>query len=119
MIQFLPSGTTIDTGMVDTSTSKSSTSNTGTAQRDSLSQVLFIIYLEHALKEVRPTLTRPTAPFEAKIQNPVAFSNGVDVMGQTMQILTISKRFSKKCQLKFKQRKCTHQYKKAEKDRKK
>ena len=70
LIQFLLSGTFIDTRINGTSTSKPFTSNGGTPQGDSLSPVLCaILYLEHALKEVRPTLPRPTTSFEAKIQN--------------------------------------------------
>ena len=70
-IQFLLSGTVIDTRMNGTSTSKPSKSNVGTPQGDSLSPVLCTIYLEHALKEVRPTLPRPTTSFEDQIPNEV------------------------------------------------
>ena len=53
---------------------------------DSLTSVLFsrfTLYLEHALKEVRPTLPRPTTPFEVAIPNEVAYANDVDFIGQT------------------------------------
>ena len=52
LIQFLMSGTVIDTRINGTSTSKPFTSNVSTPQGDSLSPVLFTVYLEHALKEV-------------------------------------------------------------------
>ena len=52
LIQFLLSGTVIDTRINGTTTSKPFTSNVGTPQGDSLSPVLFTMYLEHALKEV-------------------------------------------------------------------
>ena len=52
LIQFLLRGTAIDTRINVTSTSKPPTSNVGTPQKDSLSPVLFTVYLEHALKEV-------------------------------------------------------------------
>ena len=57
LIQFLLSSTVIDTRINGTSTSKPFTSKVGTPQGDSLSPVLFTNYnyLEHALKEVRPT----------------------------------------------------------------
>ena len=60
LIQFPLSGTVIDSRINGTSTSKSLISNVVTPQRDSLSPVLFTVYLEHALNEVRPTLPRPT-----------------------------------------------------------
>ena len=72
LIQFLLSGTVIDTRIDGNSTSTPFTGNVGTPQGDSLSPVLFTIYLEHALKEVRPTLSRPTSSFEAEIPNEVA-----------------------------------------------
>ena len=56
LIQLFLSGTVIYTRIYGTFISKPFTSNVGTPQRDSLSPVLFTVYLEHALKEVRPTL---------------------------------------------------------------
>ena len=82
LIQFLLSGTVIDTTRNGTSTSKPFTSNVGTPQGDSLSPVLFTIYLEHALNEVRPTLPRPTTSFEAEIPNEIAYATNVDFIGQ-------------------------------------
>ena len=70
LIQFLLSATFIDTRINRTSTAKPFTSNVCTPpQGDSLSPVLFTIYLEHALKEVRPTLLRPTTSFEREMLN--------------------------------------------------
>ena len=84
LIQFLLSGTLIDTRITDTSTSKSFTSNIVTPhpQGDSLSPVLFTTYLEHALKKVRPILPRPISSFEAEIPNEVAYADDVDFIGQ-------------------------------------
>merc|ERR1712115_662631 len=48
------------------------TSNIGTPQGDSLSPVLFTIYLEEALKEVRKVLPQETKPCE------VAYADDVD-----------------------------------------
>ena len=39
-------------------------------------------YLEHALKEVRPTLPRPTTSFEKGIRKEVAYVDDVDFIGQ-------------------------------------
>ena len=58
-MQFLMSGTVIDTRINGTSTSKPFTSNVGTLQGDMFSPVPFIGYLDHALKEDRPRLSRP------------------------------------------------------------
>ena len=86
LIQFLLSGTVIDTRINGTSTSKPFTSNVGTPQGDSLSPVLFTIYLEHALKEVRPTLPRPTSSFEEKIPNEVVYADDVDFILKKYQL---------------------------------
>ena len=100
LIQFLLSGTVIDTRINGTSTSKPFTSNVGTPQGDSLSPVLFIIYLEHALKEVRPTLPIPTTPFEAEIPNEVAYADDVDFIGKNYADITKIQEVLKKYQLK-------------------
>ena len=65
--------------------SKPFISNLGTPERDRLSLVLILLlteYLEHALKEVRSTLPRPTTPFEAEIPNEVAYTDDVDFIVQ-------------------------------------
>ena len=100
LIQFLLSGTVIDTRLCGTSTSKPLTSNVGTPQRASLSPVLFSIYLEHALKEVRPTLPRPTTSFEEEIPNKVAYADDVDFIGQNYADIKKIQEVLKKYQLK-------------------
>ena len=101
LIQFLLSGTVIDTRINGTSTSKPFTSNVGTPQGDSLSPVLFTIYLEHAVKEVRPTQPRPTNSFEEEIPNEVAYADDVDFIGQNYaDIIKIQEVLKKKYQLK-------------------
>ena len=81
-----------------TSTSKPFTSNVGTPQGDSSSPVLFSVYLEHALKEVRPTLPRPTISFEAEIPNKVAYADAVGFLEQSYagikKILEVLKKLS-------------------------
>ncbi|GFS15030.1 endonuclease-reverse transcriptase [Elysia marginata] len=53
-------------------------SNVGTPQGDSLSPVLFTIYLEHALKEVRLVLPKPSTPLEKVLPREVAYADDVD-----------------------------------------
>ena len=48
-------------------------SNVGTPQRHSLSPVLFIVYLEHDLKEVRIALPRTIVKYEKEIPDDVDF----------------------------------------------
>ena len=58
------------------------TSNVGTPQGDSLGPVLFIVYLEHALKKVRTLLLRPKVKYEKEIPNEIAYADDVDFIGQ-------------------------------------
>ena len=53
IIQYLLSETTLNVKIDGAETKRPFTSNIGTPQGDSLSPVLFIIYLEHALKDIR------------------------------------------------------------------
>ena len=73
------SDTVIDTKINGTFTSKPFTSNVGTPQGDSLITDLFTVYLEHALKEVQPTLTRPITSFESEAPT---YADDVDFVGQ-------------------------------------
>ena len=66
IIRFLLSDTTINTRINGATKEKPFESNIGLPQGDSLSPVLFSIYLENALKEVRTILPRPTSDFEKK-----------------------------------------------------
>ena len=56
-------------------------SNIGSPQGDSLSPVLFSIYLENALKEVRTILTRPTSDFEKTLPTEIVYADDVDFIG--------------------------------------
>ena len=49
------------------------------------------IYLEHALKEVRPTLPRPTTSFEEETPNEVAYADDVDFIGQNYADVNMEK----------------------------
>ena len=78
IIQFLLSNTEIKTRINGSSKTNPFISNVGTPQGDSLSPVLFIIYLEHALKEVRETFPEPKTKFEEHIPNEIAYADDVD-----------------------------------------
>ena len=69
IIRFLLSDTTINTRINGATKEKPFESNIGLPQGDSLSPVLFSIYLENALKEVRTILPRPTSDFEKNPAN--------------------------------------------------
>ena len=55
--------------------------NIGTPQGDSLSPVLFIIYLEQALKNVRSTLDSPSNTTEADLPNEIVYADDIDFFG--------------------------------------
>ncbi|GFO19390.1 very-long-chain enoyl-coa reductase [Plakobranchus ocellatus] len=60
IIRFLLSETTIDVKINGANDPMPFTTNIGTLQVDSLSPVLFIVYLEHALRDIRPVQKRQT-----------------------------------------------------------
>ena len=82
IIRFLLSNTKINTGINGTTKTNTFISNVGTPQGDSLSPVLFIVYLEHALKEFRTTLPRPIVKYEKEIPNEIAYTEDVDFIRQ-------------------------------------
>ena len=82
IIRFLLSNTKIKTRINGATKTNTFISNVGTPQGDSLSPVLFIVYLEHALKEVRTTLPRPIVKYEKEIPNEIAYADDVDFIGQ-------------------------------------
>ena len=82
IIRFLLSNTKIKTRINGATKTNTFISNVGTPQGDSLSPVLFIVYLEHALKEVRITLPRPIVKYEKEIPNEIAYADDVDFIGQ-------------------------------------
>ncbi|RUS68769.1 hypothetical protein EGW08_023468 [Elysia chlorotica] len=81
LIQFLLSNTHINTRINNADINAPFTSNVGTPQGDGLSPVLFIIYLEHALKEVRKVIGEPKSPLEEKIPREIAYADDVDFVG--------------------------------------
>ena len=82
IIRFLLSNTKIKTRINGATKTNTFISNVGTPQGDSLSPVLFVVYLEHALKEVRTTLPRPIVKYEKEIPNEIAYADDVDFIGQ-------------------------------------
>ena len=71
IIRFLLSDTIINTRINGATKDKPFESNIGSPQGDSLSPVLFSIYLENALKEVRTILPRPTSDFEKTLSTEI------------------------------------------------
>ena len=81
IIRFLLSNTKINT-RINGATKTNTLKQCRTPKGDSLSPVLFIVYLEHALKEVRTTLPRPIVKYEKEIPNEIAYADDVDFIGQ-------------------------------------
>ena len=81
IIRFLLSDTIINTRINGATKEKSFESNIGSPQGDSLSLVLFSIYLENALKEVRNILPRPTSDFEKTLPTEIVYADDVDFIG--------------------------------------
>ena len=78
IVRFLLSNTSLNVKIVGATEEKEFTSNIGTPQGDSLSPVLFVVYLEHALKEVRTTLPQPTTELEKFLPREIAYADDVD-----------------------------------------
>ena len=81
IIQFLLSNTTLNVKISGANTEEPFLTNIGTPQGDSLSPVLFIIYLEQALENVRSTLDSPSNTTEAHLPNEIAYADDIDFIG--------------------------------------
>ena len=81
LIQFLLSNTHMNTRINNADINAPFTSNVGTPQGDGLSPVLFTIYLEHALEEVRTVIGELKSPLEEKIPREMAYADDVDFVG--------------------------------------
>ncbi|GFR95619.1 retrovirus-related Pol polyprotein LINE-1 [Elysia marginata] len=81
IIRFLLSNTEINTKINGSSKAMPFMSNVGTPQGDSLSPVLFIIYLENALREIRTTLPEPNSSYGREIPSEIAYADDVDFIG--------------------------------------
>ena len=82
IIRFLLSNTKMNTRINCATKTNTFISNVGTPQGDNFSPVLFIVYLEHALKEVRTTLPRPIVKYVKEIPNEIAYADNGDFIGQ-------------------------------------
>ena len=74
-------------------------SNIGSPQGDSLSPVLFSIYLENALKEVRTILPRPTSDFEKTLPTEIVYADDVDFIGLEFADIAENQKILKKYNL--------------------
>ena len=92
IIRFLLSNTKIKTRINGATKTNTFISNVGTPQGDSLSPVLFVVYLEHALKEVRTTLPRPIVKCEKEIPNEIAYAETWILSDKTTLTSTKSKK---------------------------
>ncbi|GFS07037.1 very-long-chain enoyl-CoA reductase [Elysia marginata] len=77
IIRFLLSNTVVNTKVNKATEEKPFISNVGTPQGDSLSPVLFIIYLEHALRDIRTNISPPT-DIERLLPREFAYADDVD-----------------------------------------
>ncbi|GFN94758.1 very-long-chain enoyl-coa reductase [Plakobranchus ocellatus] len=78
IIRFLLSETTIDVKINGANDPMPFTTNIGTPQRDSLSPVLFIVYLEHALRDIRPVQNDKQEPVPVEI----IYADDIDFIGK-------------------------------------
>ncbi|GFR58596.1 hypothetical protein ElyMa_005364700 [Elysia marginata] len=81
IVRFLLSNTQINTKINGSSKAMPFMSNVGTPQGDSLSPVLFTIYLENALREIRTTLPELKSSSSREIPSEIAYANDVDFIG--------------------------------------
>ncbi|GFR71648.1 UDP-N-acetylglucosamine--N-acetylmuramyl-(Pentapeptide) pyrophosphoryl-undecaprenol N-acetylglucosamine transferase [Elysia marginata] len=81
IIQFLLSNTTLNINISGANTEEPFLTNIGTPRGGSLSPVLFIIYLEQALKNVRSTLDSPSNTTEAHLPNEIVYADDIDFIG--------------------------------------
>ena len=81
IIRFLLSDTVINTRINGATKERPFVSNIGTPQGDSLSPVLFSVYLENTLKEVRTILPRPTNELEKTLPTKIAYADDADFVG--------------------------------------
>ena len=94
LVRFLLSNTYLNIRIGGTKEEKKFTSNIGTPQGDSFSPILFVVYLENALKEVRPILPES----EKTLPNEIAYADDVDFIAReridVAQIQRVLKRYN-------------------------
>ena len=98
LVRFFLSNTCLNIRIGGLKEEKKFTSNIGTPQGDSLSPILFVVYLENALKEVRPLLPLPVTESEKTITNEIAYADDVDFIAReridVTQIQRVLKRYN-------------------------
>ena len=104
LVRFLLSNTCLNIRIGGTKEEKKFTSNIGTPQGDSLSPILFVVYLENALKEVRPLLPLPVTESEKTIPNEIAYADDVDFIARERIDVTQIQRVLKRYNLEVKRR---------------
>ncbi|GFS05716.1 very-long-chain enoyl-CoA reductase [Elysia marginata] len=98
LVRFLLSNTCLNIRIGGTKEEKKFTSNIGTPQGHSLRPVLFVVYLENALKEVRPLLPQLVTESEKTLPNEIAYADDVDFIAReridVAQIQKVLKRYN-------------------------
>ncbi|GFR66954.1 very-long-chain enoyl-CoA reductase [Elysia marginata] len=98
LVRFLLSNTCLNIRIGGTKEEKKFTSNIGTPQGDSLSPVLFVVYLENALKKVGPLLPQLVTETNKTLPNEIAYADDVDFIAReridVAQIQKVLKRYN-------------------------
>ena len=98
LVRFLLSNTCLNIRIGGTKEEKKFTSNIGIPQGDSLSPIPIVVYLENALKEVRPLLPQPVTESEKALLNEIVYADDVDFIAReridVTQIQRVLKRYN-------------------------
>ena len=78
MIQFLLSNTAIYPKIQGATNNKHFISNSGTPQGDCLNPILFVIYLEHALKSLRNSISKPNSQLGYILPPELIYADDID-----------------------------------------
>ena len=82
IVRFLLSNTSIHPRIKGATNKREFICNVGTPQGDCLSPILFVIYLEHALKSVRESIPTPKSQLGSIIPPELIYADDVDFVGQ-------------------------------------
>ena len=78
LVRYLLSNTTLCVFLPGADNTHKFTSNIGTPQGDSLSPVLFVLYLEHALRGIRDKIIQTPTPLDNILPHEIAYADDVD-----------------------------------------